>query len=172
MPPHDDPHGDLETISEERWALGGPEWFDDLRRYWDDQRAGAALPDADELFLADLCEIMPNLLLAYFDPLRLAFRVEYAGSITRNVLGDPLVGRYPERAEHGTALAWIGSGYAEAGYLPPTGIVQIRQDDLMAAHLPYRDGRGRVGLILTALARKSGPRATGRSATVVLFPGP
>lgn len=44
------------------YRLGGmPAWFDGLRRVWEDQRAGSTLPDADELFLADLCEFMPNL---------------------------------------------------------------------------------------------------------------
>ncbi|MDF1792117.1 MAG: hypothetical protein P1U88_09415 [Thalassobaculaceae bacterium] len=157
---------------EERWALAGPEWFDDLRRYWDDQRAGAALPDADELFLADLCEIMPNLLLAYFDPLRDAFRIEFAGAIARVLLGGDLIGQYPEWAEPGTALSWIGAGYAGAGRLVPPGIVQIRLQDLMATHLPYRDARGKVGLILTALARRPVNAANQDGATVLPFPGP
>lgn len=159
-----------DDAGDERWALSGPEWFDDLRRYWDDQRAGAALPDADELFLADLCEIMPNLMLAYFDPLKRAFRVEFAGAIARAYLGGELLGQYPERAEPGTALSWIGAGYAGAGRLIPTGIVQIRHADMMATHLPYRNAQGRVGLILTALARK--PAARSAKATVVPFRGP
>jgi hypothetical protein len=152
-----------ERTEEERWALSGPEWFDDLRRYWDDQRAGAALPEADTLFLADLCEIMPNLLLAHYDPARRAFRIEYAGSIVRGFLGAPLIGTYPEQAEPGSALSWIGAGYAGAGRLAPVGIVQIRLGDMMATHLPYRDARGRVGLVLTALARKP---AAGSAAVV------
>ncbi len=156
---------------EERWALAGPEWFDDLRRYWDDQRAGADLPDADELFLADLCEIMPSLLLAYFDPRRGSFRIEYAGSITRTLLGGELLGLYPEGAEPGSMLSWIGAGYAGAGRLVPPGIVQIRHGDLMATHLPYRNAGGKVGLILTALAQRPAPLGEGHSATVLPFPG-
>ncbi|WP_028795553.1 hypothetical protein [Thalassobaculum salexigens] len=156
---------------EERWALAGPEWFDDLRRYWDDQRAGADLPDADELFLADLCEIMPSLLLAYLDPLRGSYRIEYAGAITRALLGGDLLGLYPEWAEPGTTLSWIGAGYAGSGRLIPPGIVQIRHQDLMATHLPYRNATGKVGLILTALAKRPAPLADGRGATVLPFPG-
>lgn len=159
------------TWGEERWAMAGPEWFDDLRRYWDDQRAGADLPDADELFLADLCEIMPCLLLAYLDPLRGSFRIEYAGSVTRSLLGGELLGLYPEWAEPGTALSWIGAGYAGAGRLIPPGIVQIRHQDLMATHLPYRNADGKVGLILTALAQRPVPTANQESATVLPFPG-
>ncbi|WP_420562516.1 hypothetical protein [Thalassobaculum sp.] len=154
---------------EERWALAGPEWFDDLRRYWDDQRAGSDLPDADELFLADLCEIMPSLLLAYLDPLRGSFRIEYAGSITRTLLGGELLGAYPEWAEPGTVLSWIGAGYAGAGRLTPPGIVQMRHQDLMAAHLPYRNAGGKVGLILTALAQRPPEVANRQSATVLPF---
>ena len=152
---------------EERWALAGPEWFDDLRRYWDDQRGGAALPDADELFLADLTEIMPNLLLAHFDRLGGYFRIEFAGANARRLLGGELIGQYPERAAPGTTLSWIGAGYAGAGRMVPAGIVQIRHEDLMATHLPYRDARGRVTLILTALARR--PLTNGRAATVLPF---
>lgn len=157
---------------EERWALSGPEWFDDLRRYWDDQRADADLPDADELFLADLCEIMPNLMLAHFDPLHRAYRVEFAGATVRSLLEDDLLGRYPERADPGTPLFWIGAGYAGAGRLVPVGIVQIRYRDLMATHLPYRDARGAVSLILTALARRPIPPTHGRGGNVVRFPDP
>ncbi|MFX4220818.1 MAG: hypothetical protein ACMVO3_07410 [Thalassobaculum sp.] len=157
---------------EERWALSGPEWFDDLRRYWDDQRAGADLPDADELFLADLCEIMPNLMLAHFDPLHRAYRVEFAGANSRALLGGDLIGQYPERAEPGTPLSWIGAGYAGAGRLVPAGIVQIRYRDLMATHLPYRDARGAVSLILTALARRPPSPLNGGGGTVLPFPSP
>ena len=160
-----------DSSGEERWALAGPEWFDDLRRYWDDQRAGADLPDADELFLADLCEIMPSLLLAYLDPLRGSFRIEYAGSITRRLLGGELLGLYPEWAEPGTALSWIGAGYAGAGRLVPPGLVQIRHQDLMATHLPYRNADGKVGLILTALAERPARAANQQGATVLPFPG-
>ena len=158
-----------DNSDDERWALAGPEWFDDLRRYWDDQRAGSALPDADELFLADLCEIMPSLLLAYFDPLRGLFRIEYAGSVTRTLLGGDLLGEYPEWAAPGTPLSWIGAGYAGAGRLIPPGIVQIRHEDLMATHLPYRNAGGEVGLILTALARRPA-RPANQQATVLPFP--
>ncbi|MEQ8396715.1 hypothetical protein [Thalassobaculum sp.] len=157
---------------EERWALSGPEWFDDLRRYWDDQRAGADLPDADDLFLADLCEIMPNLMLAYFDPPHRAYRVEFAGATVRLLLGGELLGRYPERAAPGTPLSWIGAGYAGAGRLVPAGIVQIRHRDLMATHLPYRDAQGRVSLILTALARRPSRADSRPGGTVLPFPGP
>lgn len=154
---------------EERWALAGPEWFDDLRRYWNDQRAGADLPDADELFLADLCELMPSLLLAYLDPPRNLFRIEYAGAITRTFLGGDLLGKYPEWAEPGSVLSWIGAGYAGAGRQMPPGVVQTRHQDLMATHLPYCDATGKVGLILTALAQRPPDVAHRQGATVLPF---
>jgi hypothetical protein len=149
-----------------------PHWLEDLQAYWEDQRAGAALPDGDELFLADLCEVMPNLLLAYLDPLRRTFRIEFAGASARGLLGGTLIGQYPEHAEPGTALSWIGAGYAGAGRLLPAGVVQIRHGDLMATHLPYRNARGAVGLILTAVAHHPAAGRVGQSATVLPFRRP
>lgn len=127
-------------------------WLDRLHAYWDEQRAEAAMPDADELFLADLVEIMPYLTLGYRDDWRDAFRIEFAGQAVTALLGTELVDRYPEETDSDDALVWLGDGYASVRVLGAPGTSRSRNGALVALHLPYVQVDGHVGLILSGVA--------------------
>ena len=151
-----------------RWQSPSPiRWLDRLHAYWDEQRADAAMPDADELFLADLVEIMPYLLLGYHDDWRDAFRVEFVGQAVTVLLGAETVDRYPEEADPGDILAWLGDGYASVRQLSAPGAVRSHHGSLQAPHLPYARADGRVSLILSGVVPWQPPHAdsTGRVST-------
>jgi hypothetical protein len=115
---------------------------------------------------------MPNLILAYRDAIGGAFRIDFADSVARTVLGGVVVGRHPEYAEPGTALAWIAAGYVAAGRGHIVGPVLVQARALVAAHLPYRDARGRVGLVLSAVARSTPCCSATAGAEIIPFRRP
>lgn len=127
-------------------------WLDGLYAYWNDQRAEAAMPDANELFLADFVDIMPHLVLGYRDEWRHAFRIEFAGQAATALLGDETVDRYPEEVGPDDPLAWLGEGYASIRELGTPDISRSANGALVALHLPYAEPDGQVGLILSVLA--------------------
>ena len=155
-----------------RWRLPAAiRWLDYLHSYWEEARTEDWLPLADELFLGDLVEPMPHLLLAYHDVDGDAYRVEFAGAAARAELsasaetgggGSPmagaglrgdLVGVRPELAEPGSALSWIGAGYASTRRMVLPGAIHVRHGELLALHLPYADQDGGISVILSAIAR-------------------
>lgn len=155
---------------EMRWRLPASiRWLDYLHTYWHEARTGDWMPLADKLFLGDLVEPMPHLLLAYHDVDGDAYRVEFAGAAARSELSHmaetnlaadtatdwsrDIVGLRLELAEPGSALSWIGAGYASARRLVLPGAIHVRHGDLLALHLPYSDHDGRVSVILSAIAR-------------------
>jgi len=150
---------------DQRWRLPEPiRWLDYLHAHWDESRGEDRLPLADELFLGDLMVPMPHLLLAYHDVDGDAFRVEFAGAAARadlrlaaEAVGCPRpldpVGARPELAAPGTALSWLGAGYASARRMVLPGAVHVRHGALVALHLPYADERGRVRVILSGIVR-------------------
>jgi hypothetical protein len=162
---------------EMRWRLPASiRWLDYLHSYWDEGRTEDWLPLADELFLGDLVEPMPHLLLAYHDVDGDAYRIEFAGAAARAELvwptgggvapagpasGGDLVGVRPELVEPGSALSWIGAGYASARRIVLPGAVHVRNGDLLALHLPYVDHDGRISVILSAIARWPEARLSG-----------
>ncbi len=89
-------------------------WLLRLHAVWEDQRADAALPDADELFLADLAELIPHLLLACRHEEIGGFRIEFAGAAAAALLGLQPVGETPEIGPREHPLAWIGAGIVRA----------------------------------------------------------
>ncbi|MCR9175152.1 MAG: hypothetical protein NXI19_04020 [Alphaproteobacteria bacterium] len=181
---------------EMRWRLPAAiRWLDFLHAYWEEARTEDWLPLADDLFLGDLVEPMPHLMLAYHDVDGDAYRIEFAGAAARAELtaqvrtdsdgsvlpgagpwGD-LVGIRPELAEPGSALSWIGAGYASTRRMVLPGAIHVRHGALLALHLPYADHDGRISVILSAIARWPDaalppgpePKDTGGPGTVVPF---
>ena len=155
-----------------RWRLPASiRWLDYLHTYWEEARTEDWLPLADDLFLGDLVEPMPHLLLAYHDVDGDAYRIEFAGASARAELtapantagpgclkgpaaqGGDLVGIRPELVEPGSALSWIGAGYASTRRMVLPGAIHVRHGELLALHLPYATHDGGVSLILSAIAR-------------------
>lgn len=62
----------------------------ELRAYWEYTRSGAGLPLSEDLFLSDLVDEMPYVLLAYEDKAR--FQIEFAGDAAADLLGGDPVG--------------------------------------------------------------------------------
>lgn len=128
-------------------------WLGRLLAVWDDQRADAALPDADELFLADLAEIVPNLVLAYRDDRTDCFRIDFAGAAARALLALEPVGTVPEHEVSAHPLAWLGIGFVRARRPAVPGPQWVRSGAAIGLFLPYGAFDGRVTLILAGVAR-------------------
>ncbi|UUX51415.1 hypothetical protein NUH88_06890 [Nisaea acidiphila] len=62
----------------------------DLRAYWEYARKGSGLPLSEDLFLSDLVDEMPYVLLAYED--RARFQIEFAGDAASDLLGGNPIG--------------------------------------------------------------------------------
>lgn len=124
-----------------------------LMAVWHDQRAEAALPSADELFLADMAELVPHLVLAYRDDETDGFRIEFAGAAARALLPLEPVGVLPEECPAGHPLAWLGTGFARVRRPAVPGLIWMRAEGLVGLFLPYGAFDGRVTLILAGIAR-------------------
>ncbi|WP_420403679.1 hypothetical protein [Nisaea sp.] len=61
-----------------------------LRAYWEFSRTDAPLPLSEHLFLSDLVDEMPHVVLAYHDNQR--FQVEFAGEAAADLLGGSPIG--------------------------------------------------------------------------------
>lgn len=141
------------------WQGGLPEpvrWLERLIAVWHDQRAGAALPDAHELFLADMAEMIPNLVLAYRDEETDDFEIEFAGAAARALLPLEPGGLVPERCPIEHPLAWLGTGFTRVRRPAMPGMIWMREQGLVGLFLPYGGFDGRVTLILAALTRWPG----------------
>lgn len=145
-------------------------WLTRLQAVWDDQRADAALPDADELFLADLADLLPRLLLASRDPGDGGLRVEFAGAAARILLAVDPVGPLPEAMPEDDPLAWVADGLRRVCRPAVPGPHWARADDRLGLFLPYGGFDGRVTLVLAGLARWPAP-ADGGDRVVRLRPG-
>lgn len=128
-------------------------WLERLVAVWHDQRAGAVLPDADELFLADMAELVPHLLLAYRDEETDDFRIEFAGGAARRLLSLEPVGELPERCPSGHPLAWLGAGFVRVRRPAVPGMIWMREEGRLGLFLPYGAADGRVTMILAGIAR-------------------
>lgn len=135
---------------------------------WRDQQAGAALPDADELFLADMAELVPHLVLACRDEATDDFRIEFAGAAARGLLPLEPVGAIPERCPAPHPLAWLGTGFARVRHPAVPGPAWIGAEGRLGLFLPYGAFDGRVTLILAGIVRWP----DGDGATVVPLPLP
>lgn len=120
---------------------------------WHDQRAEAALPAADELFLADMAELVPHLVLAYRDDDTDGFRIEFAGAAARALLPLEPVGVMPEDCPAEHPLAWLGAGFARVRRPAVPGLIWMRAEGLVGLFLPYGAFDSRVTLILAGIAR-------------------
>ena len=161
-----------------RWRLPKPiRWLDYLHAYWEEARADDLMPSGDELFLGDLTVPLAGLVLAYHDTDGDAFRVEFAGPSACAELAylaglqlgcvtlsqessrpaKSPVGTRPERAEPGSPFAWLGAGNATTRRMMAPAAVHMRHGKVTALHLPYDNGSGQVGVILSALARWPDP---------------
>lgn len=138
-----------------------------LQATWLDQRAGAFLPAADELFLADLAELVPSLLLAHRDDETHGFRMEFAGAGARTLLELEPVGEIPEHGPIEHPLAWLGAGFV-AVRRPAVPVPRwIRRDDRVGIFLPYGSFDRRVTLVLAGLARWPGFGGAAQPGSVV-----
>ena len=66
----------------------------DLRVYWDFSRAQLTLPLSENLFISDLVDEMPHVLLVYGEKSR--FQVEFAGDAAADLLGGTPIGATTE----------------------------------------------------------------------------
>lgn len=128
-------------------------WLARLRATWEDQRADAGLPAADELFLADLAELVPSLVLACRDEVTGGFRIEFAGAAARRLIELEPVGEIPEHGPAEHPLAWLGTGFVAARRPAMPGARWLRRGDRIGLFLPYGAFDGRVTLILAGIAR-------------------
>jgi hypothetical protein len=117
-----------------------------LRAYWEFSRTDASLPLSENLFLSDLVDEMPHVVLAYQD--RQRFQVEFAGEAAADLLGgNP-----------------IGATTAPKGGLPPAVARCIRRSaedrepvlstaaGIRIICLPFGGAGGEVELVLAGLA--------------------
>lgn len=147
----------LDIDADTRSRLPEPiRWLGRLQAAWEDQRADAGLPAADELFLADLAELVPSLVLAYRDEETDGFRIEFAGAAARAQLELEPVGEIPEHGPIEHPLAWLGTGFVGARRPAVPGPRWLRRGDRIGLFLPYGAFDGRVILILAGLARWPG----------------
>lgn len=140
-------------------------WLERLVAIWHDQRADAVLPDADEMFLADMADLIPHLLLAYRDGDTDGFRIDFAGGAARALLPLEPVGVTPEDCPAGHPLAWLGTGFAQARRPAVPGLIWMRAESRLGLFLPYGGFDGRVTLILAGIA--AWPPGSDREARVV-----
>ncbi|MEO9902285.1 MULTISPECIES: hypothetical protein [Alphaproteobacteria] len=66
----------------------------DLRVYWDFSRAKLTLPLSENLFISDLVDEMPYVLLVYGEKSR--FQVEFTGDAAAGLLGGQVIGATTE----------------------------------------------------------------------------
>lgn len=130
-------------------------WLERLLAIWHDQRGGAALPAADELFLADMADLIPHLVLACRDDGD-GFRIEFAGAAARALLPLEPVGVIPEACPAEHPLAWLGTGFVRARQPAVPGLLWLRTEGRVGLFLPYAAFDGRVSLILAGIARWPG----------------
>lgn len=142
-------------------------WLSRLQDAWEDQRAGAWLPAADELFLADLADLVPCLMLAHRDDETGGFRIEYAGAAARELLELEPVGEIPEHGPLEHPLAWLGTGFVAVRRPAVPGPRWLRRDDRVGVFLPYGAFDRRVTLILAGIARWPDPGGAGSGGEVV-----
>src|SRR3546814_18722129 len=81
-------------------------WLVRLQAAWEDQRAGAILPSADELILSDLAELVPRLILACRDAATDRFRIAFAGAAARTLLAPDPRGELPAPGPERRSVVW------------------------------------------------------------------
>lgn len=128
-------------------------WLRRLQAAWENQRADAWLPAADELFLADLADLVPRLVLAHREEETGGFRIEFAGVAARALLELEPVGEIPEHGPLEHPLAWLGAGFVGVRRPAVPGPRWLRRDDRVGVFLPYGAFDRRVTLILVGIAR-------------------
>lgn len=147
----------LDIDGDARTRLPEPiRWLGRLQAAWQDQRADAGLPAADELFLADLAELVPSLVLADRDEVTDGFRIAFAGAAARALLELEPVGEIPEHGPIEHPLAWLGTGFVAVRRPAMPGPRWLRRSDRIGLFLPYGAFDGRVTLILAGIARWPG----------------
>src|SRR5690606_2475774 len=126
-------------------------WLVRLQAAWEDQRADAVLPSADELFLSDLAELVPRLILACRDEVTGGFRIDFAGAAARGLLELEPVGEIPEHGPIEHPLAWLGSGFVAVRRPAVPGPRWLRRGSRIGLFLPYGAFDARVTLILAGI---------------------
>ena len=149
-------------------------WLLRLQAVWEDQRADAAIPDADDLYLADLAALIPHLLLTCRDEESGGSRVEFAGAAATALLGVQPVGETPEVGPREHPLAWIGAGIVRARRPAMPGPCWLRFEGRLGLFLPYGGADGRVTLVVAGLAAWPLPqdRGDGADRVVPMRPAP
>lgn len=124
--------------------VGIPE-LDTLHDFWSALRAGDGVPRAEELYLTDLVETMPFLLLAYRHGR--GFRIEFAGDVASRLIGTDLTGACPTRRDPDPLRASLARGIGTADGLTAAGAGRLASGDgaLAAIYLPFADAVERPG---------------------------
>jgi len=125
---------------------GADSVLQELKAYWEFSRTGTSLPLSENLFLSDLVDEMPHVVLAYQHKQR--FQVEFAGEAAADLLGgNP-----------------IGATTVPDGGLPPAVARCIRRaaerrepvlstsGGIRIICLPFDAASGEVELVLAGLA--------------------
>ncbi len=117
----------------------------DLRVYWDFSRAQLTLPLSENLFISDLVDEMPYVLLVYGENSR--FQVEFAGDAATGLLGGEAIGATTE-SDGGLPDELTGCILAAAKSQEPTsgsiGGMQI-------LCLPFSGEFGEIDVVLVGL---------------------
>lgn len=137
----------------------GDSVLEGLNAYWEYSRGGERLPLSENLFLSDLVDEMPHVLLAYRD--NRLFQVEFAGDNAADLLGGSPIGA--TTAPHdGLPAAVSESIIASAERSAPA---RAAGAGLRVLCLPFAGAGGDVDLVLAGLANAK----PGGGGTVVSF---
>ncbi|WP_193172555.1 hypothetical protein [Nisaea nitritireducens] len=117
----------------------------DLRVYWDFSRAQLTLPLSENLFISDLVDEMPYVLLAYGENSR--FQVEFSGDAAADLLGGTPIGATTEPGGNlPTALSRCILAAAETQE-PASGAM----GEMQILCLPFSGEFGTVDVVLVGL---------------------
>ena len=131
---------DLERSTEDRV-------LEELRAYWQVQRGAARAPLSDGLYLSDLVDEMPYVLLCFRDAG--AFRIEFAGAEAQDMLGFDPTGEVLRPEDSEPVLATMARCAAVTALRPAPEVSQ--GDGWKALLLPFVDPDHRVTVLLVGL---------------------
>ena len=124
-----------------------------LKDYWDFSRAQKSLPLSEALFISDLVDQMPYVLLAYEEKCR--FKIEFAGETAACLLGGNLIGATTEPGSELPQALTRCILNAAASREPAFGSMGAMQ----TLCLPFSGGCGTVDVVLVGLVDTAGSGA-------------
>ena len=121
-----------------------------IKDYWNFSRAQQPLPLSENLFISDLVDQMPHILLAYEEKRR--FQIEFAGETAACLLGGGLIGATTEPGSDLPQELIRCILKAAASREPAFGSVGAMQ----TLCLPFSGDSGTVDIVLVGLADTAG----------------